>query len=174
MVLPSSISGSGGVGVGLGLRMGAGGGSPSVGAMRSIGVDRGTGVGVGVGRLTVVCARVCVGRAGTGVGVGVGTERGAMAELRRGRASWFLAATKLEPTKQVNAKTSATTKVSCRSLSLRNINWSLVRFIGNVNWIKVSISKTTNRLIRKQFNLSRIRCEAGATSAAKDTRRHDS
>src|SRR3979409_920619 len=92
MVLPSSISGSGGVGVGFGLRMGAGGGSPSVGAMRSIGVDLGTGRGGGTG-------------VGVGVGVGVGSvERGAIAELRRGRESWLLAVTKLEPTRHIAAK----------------------------------------------------------------------
>ena len=130
MVLPSSISGSGGVGVGFGLRIGAGGGSPSVGAMRSMGVPRGTGVGVGVGRVTAVCG-VCTGRApGTGVGVAVGIDCGAMAELRRGRESWFLAATKLEPTKHMAAKTSATTKDSCRPLNLPN-RW-LVRFMINM------------------------------------------
>src|SRR6266576_891155 len=105
MVLPSSISGSGGVGVGFGLRIGAGGGSPSVGAIRSMGVPRGTGVGVGVGRVTGGCG-VCAGRppgTGVGVGVGVGIEPGAIAELRRGRESWFLAATKLEPTKHIAA-----------------------------------------------------------------------
>ena len=132
MVLPSSISGSGGVGVGFGLRIGAGGGSPSVGAMRSMGVPRGTGVGVGVGRVTVVCG-VCAVRApgtGVGVGVGVGIEPGVIAELRRGRESWFLAATKLEPTKHVAAKTSATTKASCRPLNLPKR--SLVRFMINM------------------------------------------
>lgn len=134
MVLPSSISGSGGVGVGFGFRIGAGGGSPSVGATRSIGVVLGTGVGVGVGRLKVVCAGVCAGRAGTGVGVGVavGIERGAIAELRRGRESWLRAATKLEPTKHVTAKTSATTKATCFGLNLLNINRSFVRFIVNI------------------------------------------
>jgi hypothetical protein len=127
MVLPSSISGSGGVGVGFGLSMGAGGGSPSVGAMRSIGVGRGVGVGVAAGRLTVVCA----GRgAGVGVGVGVGTGRGAIAELRRGRESWFLAAsTKLEPTAQIAAKISATTKANRGRLNLPNR--SSVLFIIN-------------------------------------------
>ena len=130
MVLPSSISGSGGGGVGFGLRIGAGGGSPSVGAMRSMGVPRGTGVGVGVGRVTVVCD-VCAGRApGTGVGVGVGIEPGVIAELRRGRESWFLAATKLEPTKHMAAKTSATTKDICRPLNLPKR--SLVRFMINM------------------------------------------
>jgi hypothetical protein len=138
MVLPSSISGSGGVGVGFGLRMGAGGGSPSVGAIRSTGVALGTGVGVGVGRLSVVCVGVCTGRgAGTGVavgvGVGVGIERDAIAELRRGRESWLLAAsTKLEPTKHMAAKTSATTNASCCGLSLLDINRWLVRFIINL------------------------------------------
>ncbi len=136
MVLPSSISGSGGVGVGFGLRIGAGGGSPSVGAIRSTGVARGTGVGVGVGRLTVVCVDRGAG-AGVGVGVGVaaGTERGAIAELRRGREFWLLAVgTKVEPTKHVAAKTSATTKASCFGLSLLNFNLhrSLVRFIINM------------------------------------------
>jgi hypothetical protein len=136
IVLPSSISGSGGVGVGFGLRMGAGGGSPSVGAMRSIGVVRGTGVGVGVGRVTVVCG-VCAGRAtgtGVGVGVGVGIERGAIAELRRGRESWLRAATRLEPTKHIAAKTSATTKASCCGFKLLNLNLnrSPVSFIINI------------------------------------------
>ena len=134
MVLPSSISGSGGVGVGFGLRMGAGGGSPSVGAMRSTGVDLGTGVGVGVGRPALVCAGVCAGRAGTGVGVGVaaGIDCGAIAELRRGREFWLLAATKLEPTMHVAAKTSATTKASWRARSLLKINRWFVRFIINI------------------------------------------
>ncbi len=133
MVLPSSISGSGGVGVGFGLRIGAGGGSPSLGAIRSTGVALGTGVGVGVGRLTVCVARVA--GIGVGVGVGVGSERGAIAELRRGRESWLLAvSTKVEFTKQVAAKTSARTKASCLGLSLVNINLnrSLVRFIINI------------------------------------------
>lgn len=135
MVLPSSISGSGGVGVGFGLRMGAGGGSPSVGAMRSTGVDLGTGVGVGVGRFALVCAGVCAGRgAGTGVGVGVaaGIDCGAIAELRRGREFWLRAATKLEPTKHVTAKTSATTKPSLLARSLLKINRWFVRFIINI------------------------------------------
>jgi hypothetical protein len=131
MVLPSSISGSGGVGVGFGLRMGAGGGSPSVGAMRSAGVGRGVGVGVATGRLTVVCAGVCAGLgAGVGVGVGVGSGRGAIAELRRGRESWFLAAsTKLEPNAQIAAKTSVTTKANRGRLNVPNR--SIVLFIIN-------------------------------------------
>lgn len=135
MVLPSSISGSGGVGVGFGLSTGAGGGSPSVGAIRSTGVDLGAGVGVGVGvggaagRLTVVCV-VC----GSGVGVGVGIERGAIAELRRGRESWLFAArTKPEPTTHVAAKTSAATKVNCGRLNLPNR--SIISLIINITGI---------------------------------------
>jgi len=96
--------------------------------MRSTGVDLGRGVGVGVGvaagRLTVDC----VVRTGAGVGVGVGIERGAIAELRRGRESWLLAArTKPEPTTKVAATASATTKANRGRLNLRNR--SIVRFI---------------------------------------------
>jgi hypothetical protein len=117
--------------VGFGLSIGAGGGSPSVGAMRSVGVGGGVGVGVAAGRLTVVCAGVCAGRgAGVGVGVGVGTGRGAIAELRRGRESWFLAAsTKLEPTAQIAAKISSTTKANLGRLNVPNR--SIVLFIIN-------------------------------------------
>jgi len=162
MVLPSSISGSGGVGVGFGLSTGAGGGSPSVGAMRSNGVDLGCGVGVGVGvaagRLTVVCV-VRTG-AGVGVGVGVGIERGAIAELRRGRESWLLAArTKPEPTTKVAATASATTKANCGRFNLPNR--SIVRFIIKYDWIKVSI-KLTNPvcLPRNSLTFPELRCEA--------------
>jgi hypothetical protein len=152
MVLPSSISGSGGVGVGFGLRTGAGGGSPRVGAMRSTGVDLGTGVGVGVaaGRLTGVCVVRTAGM-GVGVGVGVGTERGAIAELRRGRESWLLAArTKLEPATHVAAKTNAATQVNCGrgNLSKR----SLVRFIINMSAIK--FNNLTDLTVPQQSNLS--------------------
>ena len=103
--------------------------------MRSNGVDLGCGVGVAVGvaagRLTVVC----VVRTGAGVGVGVGIERGAIAELRRGRESWLLAArTKPEPTTKVAATASATTKANCGRFNLPNR--SIVRFIINMTGLK--------------------------------------
>jgi len=93
-----------------------------------MGLGDGVGVPLAAGLLTVVCAGVWVGRgAGVGVGVGVGTERGAIAELRRGRESWFLAAsTRLEPSAQIAAKTSAT-KANPGRLNLSNR--SIFRFM---------------------------------------------
>jgi len=76
---------------------------------------------------------VCTGRGvgvGVAVGVGVGMDRGAIAELRRGRESWVRAAkTKLAPTRQVAAKTKAKTKKNCRRLDI--LGRLLVRFIIN-------------------------------------------
>jgi uncharacterized protein Smg (DUF494 family) len=76
---------------------------------------------------------------GVGVDVGGGIERGAIAELRRGRESWLLAtSTKLDPSTHVAAKTRVTTKANCRRLNLSNR--SMVRFIINI--AVLSVNKT--------------------------------